>query len=308
MKLLLKNIIKPILLGSVLLPQLASADIALQPAISGSWIIQGDGQGALINIAEAGGTSVFVVSWYAYLNGEQVWMVGSKPIAANSTSITVPVQISNGTGFGQDFISDNLNRTNWGDLTFNFASCDSGTLQYSSNLPEYGSGSLALTRLTNTQGLNCQDSNNAGGSPAPSSTSLVGRNYDGITIVSEEIFDGTSTFSQAIAPGATACHLRLKIQNTTSENKSVLPIYGAYKAGQQVASATGINILASGKIPANSTTTVEALWTAITPNPGNNGACNTPTTPNTTTQVLSCSEIDEVRATLYSEILTLPGQ
>lgn len=36
MKLLLKNTLKPILFGSLFLPQLVSADIALQPAISGS--------------------------------------------------------------------------------------------------------------------------------------------------------------------------------------------------------------------------------------------------------------------------------
>lgn len=84
-------------------------------------------------------------------------MIGSKPIAANSSSITVPVQITNGTGFGTDFISDNVNRTDWGELTFSFPSCDSGTLQYNSALPGFGSGSLEMTRLTNTQGLVCQD-------------------------------------------------------------------------------------------------------------------------------------------------------
>jgi hypothetical protein len=155
----LKKVLRSIMLAGLFLPQLANADIALQAAISGSWIIQGDGQGALINVAEVGGTSVFVVSWYAYLNGQQVWLLGSQPVPSNSTLITVPVQISNGTGFGANFVSGNVNRTNWGSLTFNFSSCNTGTMQYNSNLSEYGSGVLTLTRLTNTQGLVCQEQN-----------------------------------------------------------------------------------------------------------------------------------------------------
>ncbi len=131
----------------------------MQEGISGSWIIQADGQGAMINIADANGTSVFVVTWYAYLNGEQVWLIGSASIPENSSQITVPVQISNGAGFGANFMSTDVTRTDWGNLTFNFSTCNTGTLQYSSNLPGYGSGSLSLTRLTNTKGLVCQEQN-----------------------------------------------------------------------------------------------------------------------------------------------------
>jgi hypothetical protein len=44
-------------------------------------------------------------------------------------------------------------------LSFNFSSCDAGTMQYSSSRSEYGSGTFTLTRLTNTKGLECQNIN-----------------------------------------------------------------------------------------------------------------------------------------------------
>jgi hypothetical protein len=139
---------------------LANADIALQPGISGSWVVQGDGQGALINVADVNGDTVFVVSWYTYLNGQQVWMIGSTSISDNSTRVTVPVQTANGAEFGAAFLSNDINTINWGTLTFEFSSCDTGTMQYKSDLPEFSSGSLSLTRLTNTKGLVCQNINN----------------------------------------------------------------------------------------------------------------------------------------------------
>jgi hypothetical protein len=152
---------------------MANADIRLQPGISGSWIVGGDGQGAFINIADVNGDSVFVVSWYTYLHGDQVWLLGSKSMTENSAQVTIPVQRTSGADFGRFFDSDDVNKTDWGTLTFRFSSCDSGTVQYQTDSPNFGSSStLSLTRLTNTKGLSCD---NTATNPTPPAVSVPQR-------------------------------------------------------------------------------------------------------------------------------------
>ncbi len=128
----------------------AGGVIPIQPAHTGSWFDPAtDGRGGFLNIADQGGQSVLVVSWFDYNeDGSQMWLVGnSEPLAPDATSAIVPVQITEKDGSGQVLKSD------WGIFTFEFTSCDSGNLVMSPN-----SGSpvtIPLTRLTKIKGMSC---------------------------------------------------------------------------------------------------------------------------------------------------------
>lgn len=135
----------------------ANANIQLQPGVSGAWIAGASGQGIFVNIARVNDQPNFVVAWYGYLNGEQIWLVGSQPFEYGVETLTIPMTITSGAGWDTNFVESDVIRTEWGTVSIDFTDCNIGNMQYSSNDENYGSGSLLLTRLTNTDGLSCHE-------------------------------------------------------------------------------------------------------------------------------------------------------
>ncbi len=95
--------------------------------------------------------------WFTYdADGEQAWTYaeaerqGDRYVAARNYQ---PL----GTRFGAGFDAAAITLSDWGRYTLAFSGCDGGTLDYSSPLPGYGSGTLAPTRLTHLAGAACVD-------------------------------------------------------------------------------------------------------------------------------------------------------
>ncbi len=127
-----------------------SGVVTIQPAHTGSWYDPANaGSGGFINIAEQGGQSVVVVSWFDYNDdGSQLWLIGSSaPLASGASSVIVPMQITEKDTSGQ------VQQSDWGTFAFEFKSCDSATLKTTPNsgLPQ----SIPLTRLTKITGMSC---------------------------------------------------------------------------------------------------------------------------------------------------------
>ena len=122
-------------------------------AISGAWYdTSHDGEGWLLDILADGRA---LVNWFTYdPEGNQAWFLNTGQVEGDT--IRFNLLVPSGTDFGPTFDPDRVNRPPWGRATFKFDDCNSGTMNYDSPLPGYGSGSLALTRLTKLSGLECQ--------------------------------------------------------------------------------------------------------------------------------------------------------
>ena len=100
------------------------------------------------------------MAWFTYDSaGQQTWLVGAAgPEAFDGKTITLSnVQITSGPVFGPGFDEDAVQRVHWGTATFTFTGCNSGTMTYASVLPEYGSGSLDMERLTALADTSCSE-------------------------------------------------------------------------------------------------------------------------------------------------------
>ncbi len=139
------------------------ADINIQPGVSGAWITDASGQGAFINIARVNDKPNFLITWYAYLNGEQVWLIGSQPFDYGIQQLTIPMSITSGANWGEDFLTDDVQVIDWGSVTIDFTDCSNGVLQYNSSDENFGSGTIALMRITNTDGLSCHENTDTTG-------------------------------------------------------------------------------------------------------------------------------------------------
>ncbi len=119
--------------------------------ITGSWYDPTrSGEGYVIEILEKG---TAILLWYTYdLQGNHMWLIDSSGvITENGNDITLDfnnVLVTNGGVFGEDFNPDEVNKVPWGELHFQLNCLGDGTVDYSSNISEIGSGQYNVTRLT----------------------------------------------------------------------------------------------------------------------------------------------------------------
>lgn len=95
--------------------------------------------------------------WFTYDDqGRQAWITG----VGNREGDVIQIDelfLVTGPVFGAGFSSDDVTLTPWGSLSFTLQACDLASLSYASDLPGFGSGTLAPQRLTRLAGLECQD-------------------------------------------------------------------------------------------------------------------------------------------------------
>lgn len=126
--------------------------------VSGTWFdITHDGEGLVIEQLNA---STLAFSWFSYdSNGNQAWFAGVARLQPDGSYLADQVNITSGGLFGPDFDPDQVVRQTWGSLTLIFTDCENALLTYASILPEYGSGTQNLTRLSTPTGITCQSVN-----------------------------------------------------------------------------------------------------------------------------------------------------
>ncbi len=105
-----------------------------------------DGHGWIIQATNLGGVTGVVATWYTYLNGEAVWLVGAAP--ANGDRVRIPLSITRGGNFPPNFNPANVVLEPWGEAQLVFNSRDSATVSWDSSNPAFADGSMPLTRLT----------------------------------------------------------------------------------------------------------------------------------------------------------------
>lgn len=128
------------------------AQSSIVPAdFTGNWFNpQRDGEGVQISLEGDGAT--FVLSYYTYLGGRQVWMIGSaRPAAAGETqTLTFDLVITDGADFGSRFNPANVTRRTWGTLklTVDTNDCNQAQMVVTPALAEFGAAfTTPVTRI-----------------------------------------------------------------------------------------------------------------------------------------------------------------
>ena len=80
-----------------------------------------DGEG--FQLALQGETGLYVLTWYTYLNGEQVWLIGTGT-QSGAQLVFDDLVITSGADFGADFDADDVERVFWGSVIFQFTDCN----------------------------------------------------------------------------------------------------------------------------------------------------------------------------------------
>ncbi len=121
--------------------------------ISGSWYDPShNGEGYVIEVLD---NNQAVVFWYTYdSSGNQTWVTGIGTVQDHRIILENTIFTEGGI-FGPEFNPDSVNRKNWGRITFDFSSCNTGVATYEST-SGFGSGQLYLERLTSVDGYVCE--------------------------------------------------------------------------------------------------------------------------------------------------------
>jgi hypothetical protein len=102
------------------------AAIPLQEGLTGSWYQptrSGEGFAVEVVVDDAGGGTV-ILYMYTYRNGLQLWLVGAANFTSGDTEISVRVQETYGTGFGDEFDAEDVVRADWGTITLSWDTCN----------------------------------------------------------------------------------------------------------------------------------------------------------------------------------------
>lgn len=141
-------------LGFVLLIASFSVQaINIQPNLSGSWFNPNqDGHGLAVEVLE---NDLTLIYWYVYqLDGSPMFLITVGNNAGNTT--TGVTYFYSGMKFG-DFNPVDNTREVWGTTSVRFDKCDTASLTYTANDPAYGTGQIAMQRLTSIAGSACTE-------------------------------------------------------------------------------------------------------------------------------------------------------
>ncbi|MDJ0654860.1 MAG: hypothetical protein QNJ40_11925 [Xanthomonadales bacterium] len=130
------------------------ASSTLDPVHSGLWYAEDrSGEGFVLEVQNDG--RVFL-AWFTYTpDGGQTWLYGEAD-RVESDGFSVPMEQFSGPRFGPGYDARQLQRTNWGRVSFSFVSADQAGMTWQSDLPGYDSGGYNVTRLSRPlTGGNC---------------------------------------------------------------------------------------------------------------------------------------------------------
>ncbi|MGD2127774.1 MAG: DUF4331 family protein [Lysobacterales bacterium] len=129
----------------------------LNGAFTGSWYNPDlKGQGWVIEVVKsANGPDQFVVYFYGYEDGNQLWLIGSGPGIEGNTA-TVDVMRTSGAGWGNDFNPDEVALDTVGTMSFDFSDCNTATVEFTpTGDTSLSAFSTQMVRLTSISSMDC---------------------------------------------------------------------------------------------------------------------------------------------------------
>jgi hypothetical protein len=103
-----------------------------------------DGEG--FQLGAEGDGSVFVMTWYTYLDGEQVWLIGVGTRNGNQIVFDEMI-LTSGADFGSAFDPDDVVREVFGQIVLDFDDCNNATATVDSVLPQFSDIVLDVTKV-----------------------------------------------------------------------------------------------------------------------------------------------------------------
>ena len=134
----------------------ASLPNAIGSGHTGTWFNSGQsGMGFMLEVLP-GPPMQMLAAWLTFSPaGGPSWIVGLGPVANNQATLQATQIVGSGARFPPSFDPSNIQTQSWGALTFTFSDCNHGHVDWSSSIPEYVSGGMDLTRLTQPAGVAC---------------------------------------------------------------------------------------------------------------------------------------------------------
>jgi len=102
-----------------------------------------DGEGFHLGV-ETG--EVFVMTWYTYLDGKQVWLIGTG-VRDGQQIVFGNVVVTSGADFGSQFNPNDVVRTNFGSIVMDVVDCNNFTATVDTVLPEFHDLVLNVTKI-----------------------------------------------------------------------------------------------------------------------------------------------------------------
>jgi hypothetical protein len=103
-----------------------------------------DGEG--IQISREGDGNTWIMTFYTYLDGNQVWVIGAGTRTANRIQFD-EVTITSGGQWGPDFDPDDIERTRFGAITLDILNCDDLEVTIDPALPQFEPAQRIMTRI-----------------------------------------------------------------------------------------------------------------------------------------------------------------
>ena len=125
---------------------------------SGLWFNrEQSGHGLVVEVIDTDSGRKLLVYWFAYLDGDQVWLGGVGDYDGNGSTITMG--ITSGGRFPPDFDPSTIVDQIWGELTLVYLGENSLQATWSSDFAGFNDGVLTMDRLTrvasNADGASC---------------------------------------------------------------------------------------------------------------------------------------------------------
>ena len=86
------------------------------------------------------------MTWYTYLNGKQVWVIGAGVPDGNQI-VFGPMIITSGANFGSEFNTADVIRRTFGTITADFSDCNNFIATVDSDLPEFSDIVLDVEKI-----------------------------------------------------------------------------------------------------------------------------------------------------------------
>lgn len=103
-----------------------------------------DGEGVQVTLEGDGDT--YVATYYTYLDGEQVWLIGTGHLQGTQIQFDDMI-LTGGADFGTAFDPGDVTRTRWGRMVVDIADCSSANVSFNSDLPQFESFSVGMVKI-----------------------------------------------------------------------------------------------------------------------------------------------------------------
>lgn len=123
------------------------------PGITGTWVDEIGTSGFGIEVLDGG---QMVVEWYTFApEGGQAYVGGAGPYSGNQAAMTLFQMVGPGAAFPPRYDERNVHPAEWGSVELTFTDCNNGRIAWTSLVSGFGTGDMAIKRLTKPAGLSC---------------------------------------------------------------------------------------------------------------------------------------------------------